>query len=66
MGTRFSTRLLEDFNTKKHFPKIPFLALTATATPKVKEDIITELGLQDVHVLRNHLQEKTSPTWFLK
>jgi ATP-dependent DNA helicase RecQ len=49
MGTRFSTRLLEDFNTKKHFPKIPFLALTATAQ-KVKEDIITELGLQDVHV----------------
>ncbi len=35
---------------KKHFPKVPFLALTATATPKVKEDIITELGLHDVHV----------------
>jgi ATP-dependent DNA helicase RecQ len=37
MGKWFSTRLLEDFNTKKHFPKIPFLALTATATQKSKK-----------------------------
>jgi hypothetical protein len=60
MGT---TRLLEDFNTK-HFPKT-LLSLTATATQK-KRRYHHELGLQDVHVLRNHLQEKTSPTWFLK
>jgi ATP-dependent DNA helicase RecQ len=33
----------------KNISQKPFLA-TATATPKVKEDIITELGLQDVHV----------------
>jgi ATP-dependent DNA helicase RecQ len=66
MGTRFSTRLLEDFNTKKHFPKIPFLALTATATQKSKKiSSLTELGLQDVHVFEKSF-EKTSPTWFLK
>ena len=49
-GHDFRPAYLKISILKKHFPKIPFLALTATATPKVKEDIITELGLQDVHV----------------
>jgi ATP-dependent DNA helicase RecQ len=65
MGHDFRPAYLK-ISILKNISKKPFLALTATATPKVKEDIITELGLQDVHVLRNHLQEKTSPTWFLK
>jgi ATP-dependent DNA helicase RecQ len=46
-GHDFRPAYLKISNLKKHFPKVPFLALTATATPKVKEDIITELGLQN-------------------
>jgi len=44
-GHDFRPAYLKISNLKTHFPKIPFLALTATATPKVKEDIIQELGL---------------------
>ncbi|MNS01468.1 ATP-dependent DNA helicase RecQ [compost metagenome] len=46
-GHDFRPAYLKISNLKKHFPKVPFLALTATATPKVKEDIISELGLQN-------------------
>jgi ATP-dependent DNA helicase RecQ len=45
-GHDFRPAYLKISILKKHFPKIPFLALTATATPKVKESIINELGLQ--------------------
>ena len=31
---------------KRRFPKVPILALTATATPEVRRDIITQLELQ--------------------
>ncbi|XP_077531508.1 bifunctional 3'-5' exonuclease/ATP-dependent helicase WRN-like [Haemaphysalis longicornis] len=33
---------------RNHFPHIPFLALTATATPNVREDIIKALDLKNV------------------
>ncbi|UQD56272.1 ATP-dependent DNA helicase RecQ [Flavobacterium sp. K5-23] len=46
-GHDFRPAYLKISELKKHFPKIPFLALTATATPKAKEDIINELGLQN-------------------
>ena len=49
-GHDFRPAYLKISILKKHFPKIPFLALTATATPKVKEDISVELGLHDVQV----------------
>lgn len=49
-GHDFRPAYLKISILKKHFPKIPFLALTATATPKVKEDITAELGLHDVRV----------------
>ena len=45
-GHDFRPAYLKISNLKKYFPKVPFLALTATATPKVKEDIITELGME--------------------
>ena len=45
-GHDFRPAYLKISNLKIHFPKVPFLALTATATPKVKEDIINELGLE--------------------
>jgi ATP-dependent DNA helicase RecQ len=46
-GHDFRPAYLKISELKKHFPKIPFLALTATATPRVKDDIIKELGLQN-------------------
>src|SRR3970040_980859 len=46
-GHDFRPAYLKISTLKTHFPKIPFLALTATATPKVKVDIINELGLDD-------------------
>jgi ATP-dependent DNA helicase RecQ len=46
-GHDFRPAYLKISELKKHFPKVPFLALTATATPRVKEDIITELGMQN-------------------
>lgn len=34
------------------FPEIPMMALTATATRRVQDDIITQLGLDNPHVVR--------------
>ena len=49
-GHDFRPAYLKISELKKHFPKIPFLALTATATPRVKTDIITQLGLHDAKI----------------
>lgn len=46
-GHDFRPAYLKISELKKHFSKVPFLALTATATPRVKEDIITELGMHN-------------------
>lgn len=51
-GHDFRPAYLKISDLKKHFQKIPFLALTATATPRVKEDIITETGLQNPSVFQ--------------
>jgi ATP-dependent DNA helicase RecQ len=32
---------------RKHFPKVPFMALTATATGRVREDIVSHLQLHE-------------------
>src|SRR5690606_26040355 len=32
---------------KTHFPEVPFLALTASATPRVQKDIVAHLGLKN-------------------
>jgi ATP-dependent DNA helicase RecQ len=45
-GHDFRPAYLKIAHIKAHFPKVPFLALTATATARVKEDIITQLGLE--------------------
>lgn len=37
---------------RDRFPKTPIMALTATATPAVQKDIITQLGLSDCKVFR--------------
>ncbi|MGL2994754.1 RecQ family ATP-dependent DNA helicase [Flavobacterium sp. TSSA_36] len=43
---------------KNHFPKIPFLALTATATPKVKEEIIRDLAMDSPVIFQKSFARK--------
>jgi ATP-dependent DNA helicase RecQ len=63
-GHDFRPAYLKISNLKNAFSKVPF-ALTATAaTPRVKEDIIKELGLKEPQLLRNRLQGKILLTWF--
>ncbi|WP_294961113.1 ATP-dependent DNA helicase RecQ [uncultured Flavobacterium sp.] len=52
-GHDFRPAYLKIAELKKYFPKIPFLALTATATPRVIEDIRTQLELKNP----NHFQQ---------
>ena len=40
------------------FPKVPMLALTATATPEVKTDIIEQLALKQVQVFQQSIVRK--------
>jgi ATP-dependent DNA helicase RecQ len=44
-GHDFRPAYLKIVQLKEFFPKVPYLALTASATPRVKEDIITQLKL---------------------
>lgn len=45
-GHDFRPSYLKIKNLKAHFTKIPFIALTASATPEVQKDIVTLLGLE--------------------
>ena len=51
-GHDFRPSYLKIKNLKSHFAKIPFIALTASATPQVKDDIIRLLGLQNPKVFQ--------------
>ena len=51
-GHDFRPAYLKISELKKHFQKVPFLALTATATPRVKEDIIAETALQNPQIFQ--------------
>src|SRR3970040_680030 len=51
-GHDFRPAYLKISNFKTYFPKVSFLALTATATPKVKEDIILQLGLEQPAIFK--------------
>lgn len=46
-GHDFRPAYLKISSLKIHFPKVPFLALTASATKRVREDIATQLGLEN-------------------
>ena len=46
-GHDFRPAYLKISKLKEYFPKVAFLALTASATQRVKEDIITQLQLDD-------------------
>lgn len=43
---------------KERFPAVPIMALTATATPVVQEDIITQLKLSDCKVFKASFNRK--------
>ena len=49
-GNDFRPAYLKITNLKTHFPKTPILALTASATPQVKRDIISILKLENVSI----------------
>ena len=49
-GNDFRPAYLKIANLKTHFPKTPILALTASATPRVKKDILEILKLENVAV----------------
>lgn len=57
-GHDFRPAYLKISELKKYFPKIPFLALTATATPRVIEDINTELGLKAPKLFQQSFERK--------
>ena len=45
-GYDFRPPYLEIAEIRKHHPEVPVLALTASATPEVQEDIVTKLALK--------------------
>ena len=49
-GHDFRPAYLKIVQLKEYFPKVPFLALTASATERVKEDIVTQLKLDNPQV----------------
>jgi len=51
-GHDFRPAYLKISKLKEFFPKVPFLALTASATAQVQEDICSQLGLQQPQVFR--------------
>lgn len=51
-GHDFRPAYLKIASLKEHFPKIPFLALTATATERVKEDVVKQLNLENPAVFQ--------------
>ncbi|WP_300487666.1 ATP-dependent DNA helicase RecQ [Flavobacterium sp.] len=52
-GHDFRPAYLKVSDLKAFFPKVPFLALTASATPKVQEDICKELRLDQPAIFKS-------------
>ena len=57
-GHDFRPAYLKIINLKFHFPKVPFLALTASATKTVLNDVILELGLEKPAVFQKSFSRK--------
>ncbi len=57
-GYDFRPSYLKIKNLREFFPDIPFLALTATATPKVAEDIQDKLDFREKNLLRTTFERK--------
>ena len=57
-GHDFRPSYLKISHLKTHFPKVPFLALTASATKTVLEDIVIQLGLEKPVVFQKSFDRK--------
>jgi ATP-dependent DNA helicase RecQ len=57
-GHDFRPAYLKISNLKTHFPKVPFLALTASATKTVLEDVILHLGLEKPAIFQKSFARK--------
>lgn len=57
-GHDFRPAYLKISHLKIHFPKVPFLALTASATKTVLEDIIIELDLEKPVIFKKSFSRK--------
>ncbi|AWA31304.1 RecQ family ATP-dependent DNA helicase [Flavobacterium magnum] len=57
-GHDFRPAYLKIANLRNHFNKVPFMALTASATPKVQQDIISGLGMKEVSVFQKSFERK--------
>lgn len=57
-GQDFRPSYLKIKNLKIHFPHIPFLALTASATKQVQDDVIVQLDLEKPSVFKQSFERK--------
>ena len=57
-GYDFRPSYLKVADVRKYIPNVPVLALTATATPKVVEDIQEKLNFKQKNVLRKSFERK--------
>ena len=57
-GHDFRPAYLKISALREHFPKVPFLALTASATSRVREDIVAQLKLKDPAVFTGSFERK--------
>lgn len=55
-GKDFRPAYLECKWLKETFPNVPMLALTASATPKVQQDIVEQLGMQHAETVATSLK----------
>lgn len=65
-GHHFRPEYRQLAELRTHFPEVPFMALTATATERVRRDIVTQLALRDPAVFvasfyRSNLRYRVTP-----
>lgn len=65
-GHDFRPAYLKIVRLKEFFPNVPFIAVTATATPKVKEDIIQLLQLNQPKVFQVSFERPNLSYWVHK
>jgi superfamily II DNA helicase RecQ len=47
-----TTQLQHHQQRQRHFPRVPITALTATATAKVRDDILALLGIRSARIFK--------------